>query len=169
MDTISLPQLLNAPNCTETIQFSESLDGFDTLMPVKGWIKLTHQGTYLDVSAQAETIVTLVCDRCLQQYNHRLSIAVSEMIWFQSKSDDDLYEPGSEIEVALEDLIETLAPEGMFESAAWLYEHLCLALPQRKLCDEDCDGIEIPHNANETNHAPIDHRWSGLESLKQYL
>ena len=169
MDKIHLPQLLNAPDCTEVLNFSENITDLETLTPVKGWIKLIHQGAYLDVSAQADTIVTLPCDRCLQQYNHRLTVKASEMIWFQSKSDDELYEPGTEIEVALEDLVETLFPDGDFEPEAWLYEHLCLALPQRKLCDQNCAGIDIPEDVNVSPNATIDHRWAALESLKQQL
>lgn len=168
MDTIYLPQLLKAPDCTEVLNFSENFANLKTLTPVKGWIKVTHQGTYLDVSSQADTIVTLTCDRCLRQYNHRLSVEASEMIWFQSKSDHEMYEPGTEIEVALEDLVETLVPDGNFEPEEWLYEHLCLALPQRKLCDENCEGIALPKSA-DLDQTPIDHRWAALESLKQQL
>lgn len=165
MDPIQLPQLVQSPDCTEVINFSESLADLETLTPVKGWIKVTHQGSYLDVSTQADTIVTLTCDRCLQNYNYRLAIEASEMIWFQAKSDDELYEPGTEIEVPLEELVETLVPDGAFHPDIWLYEHLCLELPQRKLCAEDCDGIALPAEPASA----IDHRWAALESLKNQL
>ena len=168
MDVIHLPQLLKAPDCTEVLNFSDNISELETLTPVKGWMKLIHQGAYLDVSASADTIVTLCCDRCLQQYNHRLTIEASEMIWFQTKSDEELYEPGTEIEVALEDLVETLEPDGDFEPEAWIYEHLCLALPQRKLCDQNCGGIEIPNDASHSKQA-TDHRWAALEALKNQL
>ena len=166
MDPIHLPQLIQSPDCTEVINFSESVAGLETLTPVKGWIKVTHQGSYLDVSTQADTIVTLVCDRCLQQYNHRLSIEASEMIWFQSTPDDELYEPGVEIEVPMEELVETLPPEGTFDPESWLYEHLCLELPQRKLCEENCEGISIP---SQSASLVTDRRWAALESLKNQL
>lgn len=167
MDTIHLPQLLTAPDCTEVLNFNENLANLETLTPVKGWIKVVHQGAYLEVSAHADTIVTLTCDRCLQQYNHRLSVDEAEMIWFQSKSDDEAYIPGTEIEVPLEDLVETLRPDGNFESEAWLYEQLCLSLPQRQLCDSNCAGIDIPDQLPTSSIT--DHRWAALESLKHQL
>ena len=170
MEPIFLPQLLKAADGTEVINFSETLTDLETLTPVKGWIKVVHQGSYLDVSTQADTIVTLCCDRCLQQYNHRLSIEASEMIWFKDKAAEETYEPNTEIEVALEDLVESLVPDGTFDPAEWLYQHLCLELPQRKLCDQDCSGIEIPDQGSK-DHAqkPVDNRWAALESLKKQL
>lgn len=166
MDPIQLPQLIQAPDGTEVINFSETLADLETLTPVKGWIKMTHQGSYLDVSTQADTIVTLTCDRCLQHYNHRLAVETSETIWFRSKSDDDLCEPGTDIEVPLEELVETLVADGTFHPRDWLYQHLCLALPLRQLCEEDCGGIELPPEHESVSR---DHRWAALESLKNQL
>ena len=168
MEPIFLPQLLKAPDGTEVINFSENLADLETLTPVKGWIKVTHQGAYLEVSTQADTIVTLACDRCLQQYNHRLSIETSEMLWFRDQSQEETYEPNTEIEVALEDLVESLVPDGTFDPKEWLYQHLCLAHPQRKLCDADCPGIDVSDSQNKTSQ-PVDNRWAALESLRNQL
>ena len=46
-------------------------------------MSIRHGGTFLEILAQAETIVTLTCDRCLQNYNYRLSIDTSEIIWLE--------------------------------------------------------------------------------------
>ena len=73
MLSIHIPDLLQKPDATAEIEFEETLPDLTTLMPVRGRIRIAHQGTYLEVSGQVNTIVTLTCDRCLQQYNHRLS------------------------------------------------------------------------------------------------
>jgi uncharacterized protein len=166
MDAIYIPQLTKAPQQTEVIHFSESIPGLETLTPVQGQLTVTHRGGYLDVSAKAETIVTLMCHRCLQQYNHRLSIAPSELIWLEETTDQ--VDPVLlDRDIAAEDLLETLPPKGTFDTTTWLYEQLCLELPQRQLCDQACQGIEL--TTVETPAPTVDRRWASLETFKDQL
>ncbi|HBL11135.1 MAG TPA: metal-binding protein [Cyanobacteria bacterium UBA11162] len=165
MEVIYIPELLKLPEQTYVIQVNECLADLKTLTPVRGRLQVTHQGNYLEISAQAETIITLSCDRCLQQYNHRLTLDVSELIWLDELADQpDL---GSlERETPLEELVETLPPQGYFEPETWLYEQLCLAIPPRQVCDENCPGIPITDNGNT---GLSDRRWQALEILKGQL
>lgn len=168
MQAIHIPQLLRAVEQTETIEVQEHLPDLDTLMPVQGMIRVTHKGNYLDVSARAEAIVTLTCDRCLQQYNHRLSIDVSEIIWLQettSAAEEDLFDQDLS---STEGLIESLPPRGYFEPDQWLYEQLCLEIPPRKLCDPKCAGIELSDELPLPTMT-VDHRWASLEALKKQM
>jgi uncharacterized protein len=162
MEAIYIPQLIKAPEQTERIQINEYLPGLETLTPIQGELKVTHRGSYLEVRAWAETIVTLTCDRCLNQYNHRLRIKPLEMIWLEEPvGEGDL---PLEREIPFEDFVETLPPNGHFRPAEWLYEQLCLEIPHRQLCDRACNGI-VP----DTTETPTDRRWSSLESLKSHL
>ena len=165
MDAIYIPQLTKAPEQTEVLQVNEFLPGLDTLTPVRGRIRVQHHGNYLEVSSQGEAIVTLTCHRCLQQYNHRLLLDTSEMIWLDEA--EQPYEGPLEREIALDDLIETLPPQGYFQPSEWLYEQLCLEIPQRQLCDAQCAGIHSA-TANGTEK-PTDRRWASLEALKKQL
>jgi len=45
---------------------------------------------------------------------------------------------------------------------------MCLALPQRQLCDINCPGI-LTDNSGESSEQGIDNRWSGLKALKKQL
>jgi uncharacterized protein len=167
MDAIHIPWLLKLPGQTDVVQINESLPDLATLTPVRGRLEVTHQGQYLEVGVQAETIVTLTCDRCLQQYNHRLAVEASEVVWL----DESAQQPDSgplERETALEDLVETLPPQGYFHPEAWLYEQICLALPPRQLCDRQCPGIPV-ENHNIASASPADRRWEALEALKRQL
>ena len=163
MKAIHIPQLLNAPNKTIALEIAERLPHLDTLTPVKGELSVTHRGTFLDVKAQASAIMTLECDRCLQSYNTRIQVDASEILWLEEpvQEIDDL-----EKEVELEDLVESLPPQGYFKPDEWLYEQMCLAIPQKQICNADCSGIEIKNNPPAVE---VDHRWAALSSLKQQL
>ena len=167
MEPIHIPRLMRALEQTETIQFDEPISGLETLTPVQGAIRIAHRGNFLEVSAKAETIITLTCDRCLQQYNYRLSINPTELIWLDETADE--VDPILlDQELDSDDLVETLSPQGYFNPGIWLYEQLCLEIPQRQLCDAQCRGIEVPRSQEPTQPA-IDRRWSGLEALRNQL
>jgi len=164
MESIYIPRLIRAPEQTETSDVRDYLEGLETLTPVQGKVRITHRGTYLEVEGQAETIVTLTCDRCLQQYNHRLIIKPTELIWLDDDATTVDHLP-LEREVTLEELVETLPPEGYFYPDKWLYEQLCLEIPLRKLCDRKCPGIQVDNPPPPPLHQS-DRRWASLEALK---
>ena len=164
MEAVYIPHLTKAPEQTQVIQVQESLPDLETLTPIRGRIQVQHHGNYLEVSVQAEAIITLTCHRCLQQYNHRLALDTSEMIWLEESSEPD--EVPLEREIAVDDLVETLPPQGYFHPSEWLYEQLCLAIPQRQLCDAQCAGIQT---ATQQGAGQIDYRWASLEALKRQL
>jgi uncharacterized protein len=166
MDALYIPHLTKLPDRTQVIDINEHLLDLETLTPVKGQVAVTHQVTYLNVSAQAETIVTLTCDRCLQQYNHRLKVKTAELIWLDEAACQIDQHPLEE-EIDPENLVEALSPHGYFQPDHWLYEQLCLALPLRQLCRSDCPGIAIA--ASPPAQEPIDERWSSLAALKKQL
>jgi uncharacterized protein len=162
MDAIYIPQLTKAPERTEEIQVQEFLPNLETLTPVRGLIRIQHHGNYLEVSGKVETIITCNCNRCLQSFNYRLLVDASEIIWLEELSEEEVDLP-LEREVAVDDLLETLSPQGYFEPGVWLYEQMCLEIPQRQLCDENCAGIQATSsNANQL----LDSRWASLEALK---
>ncbi|MEL6929178.1 MAG: YceD family protein [Cyanobacteria bacterium J06600_6] len=165
MEPIYIPHLLKASQRTAEIIVDDNIAGLDTLVPVKGAISVRHGGNFLEIVAEAETISTLVCDRCLQHYNHRLAIDTSELVWLESELENAADIP-SEREVSLEDLSETLPPNGHYDPETWLFEQLSLALPLRKVCGENCPGASQKTTAEEHYQ---DNRWSSLAALKEQL
>ncbi len=166
MDAIYIPQLTKAPERTEEVQVKEFLPGLETLTPVRGSVRVQHLGNYLEVSGQAEAIITCTCNRCLQQYNRRLGIDTKEIIWLDETANQAQDLP-LEREVTMEDLVETIPPDGYFYPNEWLYEQMCLAMPQRQLCDRNCPGI--PSSTVDSLENPVDNRWASLEALKKQL
>lgn len=166
MEAIYIPHLLKAPKRQAEIIINDQIPGLNTLTPVKGSITVRHGGNFLEVSSQAETITTLTCDRCLQHYNHRLAINVSELIWLESELEHEEDLP-CEREIFLEDLSETLAPNGHFAPDTWLFEQLSLALPLRKVCGENCPGAATTSSKDQATS--LDSRWASLAALKDQL
>ncbi len=165
MDAIHIPNLVNHPERTVTLDFHQQIEDLPSLTPVQGTVAVAHKGNYLEVQAQAYTIVTLTCDRCLQNYNHRLACDASEMIWLKDSALllDEL--PLSEA-FDIEDVVENLPENGDFDVEKWIYEQLCLALPQRQLCDPHCPGIALPEPHPDDL---IDRRWAALKALQNQL
>jgi uncharacterized protein len=164
MEAIHIPQLLKLPENTETLQLQEFIPGLETLTPVRGQLAATHRKTYLEVKVKAETIVTLCCDRCLQHYNHRILLDTTELLWLED-SDPNSTLP-FEQDGGVEDLSETLSPQGYFQPDLWLYEQLCLALPVKQLCSSQCPGISLTAQAGEPQG---DSRWASLKALKDRM
>ena len=154
IEPIYIPRLLKAPGKSEQIEVKTFLPGLETLTPVRGTIVITHCGNYLEVSASAETIKTLVCDRSLQQYNQRLVVDTSELIWLKGTWTQDMETP-------LEELTESLPANGYFEPQTWLYEQFCLQLPIRQLSSDSTTG---DYNYQDT--PPVDQRFAPLAALK---
>jgi len=165
MDKIYIPQLARAPQQTEVLEFKEFLPDLETLTPVQGRLQVAHKGNYLEVKVQAETIVTLSCHRCLQNYNHRLVLDTDELIWLDETA-DATESVILDREVMLEELVEALSPQGYFDVGQWLYEQLCLAIPQRQICDQACAGIEL---SDSVLNDGTDRRWAALEALRKQL
>jgi uncharacterized protein len=167
---IFIPDLLQAPDQTQTLDVNQYLPDLETLLPVQGQIELKHQRNYLAVRATATAITTLTCDRCLCRYNYRLQIDLEELIWLKEAPKEakelDLTVESLEGE-AQDELVESLAPNDYFDPTQWLYEQLCLAVPFQKICDPDCPGISVQPSDEATDC--IDQRWSALEILKRQL
>ncbi|NJM58479.1 MAG: DUF177 domain-containing protein [Synechococcales cyanobacterium RU_4_20] len=158
---ILIPQLLQIPERNICLPVEDYLPELDTLTPIQGTLWVEHKGTYLAVRAEAKAIVTLACDRCLGQYNHRLALNLEEVIWLREAG--AVIDPELEFEAAA--LLETLPPDGNFDPAQWLYEQVCLAIPPQSLCDAACEGIELEAAAT----TPLDSRWSVLAQLKTQI
>ena len=158
---IPLKDLLQAPNRNRELDFRQEIANFESLTPVEGTVTVAHRGNFIEVSGRFRAIVTLDCYRCLNAYNHRLNADVEEILWLEKPQDV----PGLEIEVGVDDLVETVDPDGAFDIEDWIYQQLCLSLPQKQICADDCSGV----NVDTANEQPTDSRWNALEQLKQQL
>ena len=165
MENIFIPHLLKMPEQTLKFEFNQYISDLDSLTPVKGSFQVSHRYNFLEVTLKAETILTLICDRCLQTFNHRLEVDTQEIILLQFPQPEESIP--LEREIVSEDLCETLAPTGELAIEQWIYEQLSLAMPLKNLCGNDC---QPPFNGeNDHQKLPADDRWSALASLKSIM
>ncbi len=163
MEKIHVPHLLKLAHQQVRLEVDQFIADFASLTPVRGWLQVKHRGNFLEVFTQVEAIVTLDCDRCLQQYNHKLQINHQEILLLE---DIDPTEQPLELELEPEDLVDTISPTGHFDPQNWIYEQLCLSLPSKQLCSSTCQGIAVVDNPDDET---IDRRWGALGILKKQL
>lgn len=163
-----VPNLLQSPNRRVTLTVERYFESLETLTPVRGTVTAVHKTTYLEVTGEAEAIASLTCDRCLCQYNQRLRVDLSEPIWLRETALDEAETPDwLDQEVDQDDeLQETVPPQGHFDADQWLYEQMCLAIPVKRLCRPDCEGIAVETPAAEPEF-PLDSRWAALSKLRE--
>ncbi len=160
MERLYIPQIARAPHSTVTLTFRENLPDLETLTPVEGKMWIRHGGTFLEVRAQAKTVVTLTCDRTLVQFNHRLEVNTTETLWLV----DRLPEYAAEVELTLDELVEHLPRDGYFDPGQWLYEQFCLAIPYQKIAPDAPPFVPAREPA-----ASVDRRWAALTALQEML
>ena len=149
-------------------QVDQPIAGLDSLTPVQGTITAIHHGTALEVTAAAETIVTLCCDRCLQHFNHSLQLQVRELVELRGQAGDAGDDPTMfSLELARpgmpegDDLDDRLDPAGRFDPERWLFEQLSLRLPLVNRCGDDCPG-PATWSSEPSGGDP---RWAALAGL----
>ena len=162
-------QELRALAAPRTWSVEGQLDALQSLTPVRGKLTAEHRGNVLAVEGKLATIITLTCDRCLGQFNQRLSCQPSELIWLGETppSDEQLQESEAISEMA--GLVECLDPRGRFDPQQWVFEQLNLQLPVVNHCGGHCPGPPLPKEAGgeSSGSSPIDPRWQALQHLQR--
>jgi uncharacterized protein len=160
-------QELKALGTVHHWQIEQTIAGLDTLTPVRGQLTVEHRGTVLAVKGQAETIVTLCCDRCLQHFNHPLQATADESIWLGeaipgAAGEKDVIHPEDHLLEVDVDACDQLNPRGSFDPEHWVFEQLSLQLPFVNHCGSECPG---PPTWSSDGRGG-DPRWAALGQLK---
>ena len=148
-------------------QIDQPIAGLASLTPVRGQLHATHLGNVLEVEGEAETIVTLCCDRCLKHFNLPLRANTKELLWIGEPALNTSGPTASADCTATEGeaddsgLMEQLDPRGDFDPEHWVFEQLNLLLPIVNHCGIDCPG---PATWSSDGYSG-DTRWRGLQGL----
>ncbi|MFN5195621.1 MAG: YceD family protein [Cyanobacteriota bacterium] len=149
----------------------QPISGLASLTPVRGRLLARHLGSVVEVEGNAEAIITLCCDRCLQHYNHSLQVRQHELLDIADAPPPD--SPRGSLSprlVAADDdgsgdlgPDERLNPRGSFDPERWLFEQLSLQQPTVNRCGSQCSG---PPSWGDGD-AGGDPRWAALIRLRQ--
>ena len=169
-------------------QLDQHLEGLPSLTPVRGRVRAVHRSNVLEVEGEASTIVTLCCDRCLQDFNQALGARNRELIWLGEASradgvdEDVVLESAAQLlDLEADAFTESLDPAGDFDPAHWIFEQLHLLLPVVNHCGELCPGPNLAGDGkpgagnpgagqaapegDSPDADPIDPRWAALKKL----
>ena len=159
-------------------QLDQHLEGLPSLTPVRGRVRAVHRSNVLEVEGEASTIVTLCCDRCLQDFNQALGARNRELIWLGEASradgvdEDVVLESAAQLlDLEADAFTESLDPAGDFDPAHWIFEQLHLLLPVVNHCGELCPGPNLAGpgqgaaGVDAAGARPIDPRWAALKQL----
>ena len=165
-------QELRALGTAKVWEVEGELDELPSLTPVRGHVSAEHRGNVLAVEGRLNTIVTLCCDRCLNQFNQKLSCTPSELIWLgdEQPTADELELSGEVAE--MEGLVDVLDPRGQFDPQHWAFEQLNLLLPVVNHCGDHCPGppgLQQQPVIPDSKTQGVDPRWQALQQLQQQI
>jgi uncharacterized protein len=149
-------------------EVNQKLADLESLTPVRGQVRARHHGSVLEVDGEAETIVTLCCDRCLQHFNQPLRTAEHELLALagagageadesdltalaSSQATSRSQRPEHEETLLVQALDDRLDPRGDFDPERWLFEQLSLQLPVVNRCGADCPGPPLAPAAGSSS------------------
>lgn len=111
--------------------------------------------------------ILLNCARCLEPVEKHIDVSFEDVFLDASQ------EPNAvEAEVAVEELDESLVPEGKIDMAEVVREQILLALPNQIFCSADCKGLCPKCGANRNlidckcAGDEMDPRWAALKNLR---
>lgn len=130
---LNLQEILHTPGAIKPFQFSLDLSALDFLglqpltQPIQVAGQVTNQAGVLTLTGEADTTLSLSCDRCLRPIEKPLRIPVSFLLaeHLENEENDEilLLENGA---LDLDDLFTTAVVLGM---------------DSKHLCSEDCKGL----------------------------
>lgn len=120
-------------------------------LPVKVHLRLIRIDEMVEVEGQVETVVGLVCSRCLKEFDRGLGAHFA--LTFARELPESLEESGEEeIEISAEEMGLIPFHGDEIDLMEVIQEQLVMALPYGPLCDLSCKGL-CPHCGGDLNKA----------------
>ncbi len=112
-------------------------DCFPIKTPIKANVFLKRYGVNVKVKGKVETILILMCDRCTEEFDFK----ISEEIKVELQPVGILKRFHEEIRLNKEDLDVTFYDGNEIDVGEVIREQILLAVPMRKLCKPGCRGL----------------------------
>lgn len=106
--------------------------------PVEAEVSLNRKGdNRVEVHGFLKTGVTLVCDRCLTEYDFRVNVSFHLVLEVAAEENWQI----RELECSSSDLDIILLQEPVVDIGDILRQQLYLSLPEKLLCSKTCKGL----------------------------
>lgn len=135
---ITLEQIQNAPEGKIELDFAQIIEEINPNSKVTATLTLELKGACIEVLGAVNADVELECDRCLKKFNHRMIVDINEVFTTLEAFDYS----HNEIELKNDNFVVELGSEGELDIADLIYQTVLLNLPSKKICDENCQGLE---------------------------
>jgi len=141
--------------------------GFALERPLNADLEIHKRSDHIEITGALSGQLTLVCDRCLDEYSSALVRSVRILLFHES-----LGPRQEDVELAPDELEYEFFDGEIIEVERMIAEELFLELPIRRLCSEECRGL-CPRCGANLNREPclcqksrVSSPFEALRSLK---
>ncbi|MBQ4124111.1 DUF177 domain-containing protein [bacterium] len=138
MMNIIISEIENKDNKRQQISFSETIEEFNTQVPVVANFDVSITGQIIRIRGNIHAEVNLVCDVCLKEFTKIFDIEVDEA--YTKGCLNDSY--SKELELKEDGFIEDLNGKNEIDITDFVYQCVILNVPNKLVCDINCKGDE---------------------------
>lgn len=136
---IKISEIENTENKIKNINFSKIFEEFNKDVPVETKLQIEVIGTLIKISGRIKAKLNLVCDLCLKEFTKEFDFKVEEYYTKYGLNPNN----SDEFEIKQNSFIEELNGKDEIDLADFVYQSVILHIPNKLVCDINCNGSEI--------------------------
>lgn len=136
---IKISEIENTENKIKNINFSKIFEEFNKDVPVEAKLQIEVIGTLIKISGRIKARLNLVCDLCLKEFTKEFDFKVEEYYTKYGLNPNN----SDEFEIKQNSFIEELNGKDEIDLADFVYQSVILHIPNKLVCDINCNGSEI--------------------------
>ncbi len=144
---IKISEIENTEKKISDVNFSKIFEEFNKDIPVEAKLHIEVIGTLIKISGRIKAKLNLVCDLCLKEFTKEFDFEVEELFtkYGLNPSISD------EFEIKQNSFIEDLNGKDDIDLADFVYQSVILHIPNKLVCDINCNGSEIVNKYIKTD------------------
>ena len=144
---IKISEIENTENKIKDINFSKIFEEFNKDVPVEAKLQIEVIGSLIKISGRIKAKLNLVCDLCLKEFTKEFDFKVEEYYTKYGLNPNN----SDEFEIKQNSFIEELNGKDEIDLADFVYQSVILHIPNKLVCDINCNGSEIVNKYIKTD------------------
>ena len=144
---LSIEDLEGSKDKTITYRVEEEIDGINAKGPIKADLTFKSLGDFVEVQGKIKGTVLLECDLCLKEFTKEFDFKVEEYYTKYGLNPNN----SDEFEIKQNSFIEELNGKDEIDLADFVYQSVILHIPNKLVCDINCNGSEIVNKYIKTD------------------